>query len=187
MILLIDNYDSFVYNLYQQLAQGTEQIQIFRNDKISLSDIEAMQPTHIVLSPGPGRPEDAGICVDLIRQFSGRVPILGVCLGHQAIGVAFGGQVVAASKIVHGKPETIFHSRQNLYQHMPCPFTAGRYHSLIIERATLPAELIVEAETSEGLIMGVRHKSHPTFGVQYHPESILTPDGPILLQEFVKT
>jgi anthranilate synthase/aminodeoxychorismate synthase-like glutamine amidotransferase len=186
MILLIDNYDSFVYNLYQQIAQTEKKLRVFRNDKITLADIEQMQPKGIILSPGPGRPEEAGICVELIRAFSGRIPILGVCLGHQAIAVAFGGQVISAEQIIHGKPETIFHYRQHLYRNMPLPFTAGRYHSLMVDKTTLPVVLIIESETKQGLLMGMRHQSHPTFGVQYHPESILTPEGPLLLKAFIE-
>jgi anthranilate synthase component II len=185
MILIIDNYDSFVYNLYQQVAQTEKNLSVFRNDKITVDDIDQMQPKGIILSPGPGRPEDAGICVALIQAFSGRIPILGVCLGHQAIALAFGGQVVSAKQIVHGKPETIFHYRQHLYKNMPLPFTAGRYHSLMVDKATLPADLIIESETKLGLLMGMRHQSHLTFGVQYHPESILTPEGPLLLKAFI--
>lgn len=197
MILLIDNYDSFVYNLYQQVAEieknrhysskgiVSENLCIFRNDKITLDEIEQMQPKGIMLSPGPGRPEDAGICIALIQAFSGRIPILGVCLGHQAIALAFGGRVISAPEIIHGKPENIFHCRQHLYKNMQLPFVAGRYHSLIVEKQTLPKDLIVEAETKQGLLMGMRHQSHLTFGVQYHPESILTPEGSLLLENFV--
>lgn len=184
MILIIDNYDSFVYNLYQLVAPTIDRVDVVRNDQITLAEIAAMQPQGIIISPGPGRPENAGICVDLIQKFSGKIPILGVCLGHQALGFAFGGNVVSAGEIVHGKPETIFHYRQHLYRNMPLPFTAGRYHSLIVARENLPAEFIIEAETMDGLIMGMRHKEHPTFGVQFHPESVLTPDGDKLLNAF---
>ncbi|HVV67853.1 MAG TPA: aminodeoxychorismate/anthranilate synthase component II [Gammaproteobacteria bacterium] len=185
MILLIDNYDSFTQNLYQALA-SFEKVSVFRNDKITLEEITLMQPTGIVLSPGPGRPEDAGICVALIQRFSGQIPILGVCLGHQALAIALGGQVIGAEEIVHGKAAAVFHYRQHLYQQMPLPFMAARYHSLVVSRENLPAELLVEAETADGLIMGMRHAYHPTFGVQFHPESVLTPEGNVLLQEFVK-
>jgi anthranilate synthase/aminodeoxychorismate synthase-like glutamine amidotransferase len=185
MILLIDNYDSFTQNLYQQLATF-EKVCVFRNDKITLEEIALMQPAGIVLSPGPGRPEDAGICVAVIQKFSGQIPILGVCLGHQALAVALGGQVVGADEIVHGKAAAVFHYRQHLYQQLPLPFMAARYHSLVVSREQLPPELVIEAETADGLIMGMRHAYHQTFGVQFHPESVLTPQGHVLLKEFVK-
>ncbi len=183
MILIIDNYDSFVYNLYQVIASLTE-VRVIRNDCITLAEIEALKPKGIILSPGPGRPENAGICVDLIRHFSGKMPLLGVCLGHQAMAIAFGGKVISAGEIVHGKPETIFHHRRNIYQKMPLPFVAGRYHSLIVARDDLPDIFTIDAETKDGLIMGMRHRTHATFGVQFHPESILTPEGNKLLAEF---
>lgn len=184
MILIIDNYDSFVYNLYQLIAPMVDAVKVVRNDRMMLSDIESWQPQGIILSPGPGRPEDAGICVDVIQKYSGKIPILGVCLGHQAIAVAYGGDVVSAGEIIHGKPETVFHTQQNIYHDMPQPFIAGRYHSLIVARENLPANLIVDAETQAGLIMGMRHITHATFGVQFHPESILTPEGNKLLSAF---
>lgn len=186
MILLIDNYDSFVFNLYQYVAQLYPEIKVVRNDKITLEEIAQLQPKGTILSPGPGRPEDAGICVDLIRKFSGTIPLLGVCLGHQAMAIAFGGQVISASHIVHGKSVPVFHYSQHLYRNLPLPFTAGRYHSLVVAKENLPAELVVEAETTDGFIMGMRHRDHKTFGVQFHPESILTPEGKILLKEFVE-
>lgn len=185
MILLIDNYDSFTYNLYQTLAQVTDTVQVVRNDCVSLDEIEQLAPDGIVLSPGPGRPEDAGICVDIVRRFSGRIPILGVCLGHQAIATAFGGQVVLADRTVHGKNAFIFHTRQGLYAKMPLPFAGGRYHSLIVDRDSLPETLEIDAENNLGLVMGLRHREHPTFGLQFHPESILTPDGPRILRQFI--
>lgn len=184
MIILIDNYDSFTWNLYQQLAQFGA-VKVYRNDQIQLKDIKALRPQAIVLSPGPGRPEDAGICIPLLYQFSGQIPILGVCLGHQALAIAFGGQVVRAPEIIHGKAVPVFHDRQGLYRSLPSPFMAGRYHSLVVDRQSLPNILSVEAETAEGMIMGMRHVLHPTFGVQFHPESLLTPEGNSLLEAFV--
>ncbi|HBI22501.1 MAG TPA: aminodeoxychorismate/anthranilate synthase component II [Legionella sp.] len=186
MMLIIDNYDSFTYNLYQCVAQRHPDVQVVRNDKMTVSEIIALQPDGIILSPGPGRPEKAGICVELLQTISATIPVLGVCLGHQAIVIAFGGRVIPALKIVHGKPDTIFHNRQIIYQSLPLPFQAGRYHSLMAERATLPNTLRIEAETQSGLIMGIRHAELPIFGVQFHPESILTPDGHSLLHDFVQ-
>ncbi len=184
MILIIDNYDSFVYNLYQQIAPFVHEVRIVRNDAISLTEISALNPQGIILSPGPGRPEEAGICINLVKKFSGQMPILGVCLGHQALAVAFNAKVIAAKQIVHGKAAAIFHYRQQLYQPMPLPFVAGRYHSLTVSRENFPSELVIEAETEDGLIMGIRHQHHATFGVQFHPESILTPEGQQFLQAF---
>ena len=186
MILLIDNYDSFTYNLYQLLINNDLPLHVVRNDKITIDEIKKLKPKAIVLSPGPGRPEDAGICIDVIKQFAPSIPILGVCLGHQAIGIAFGGKVVQADEIMHGKPSYIFHQRASLYKDMPVPFVAGRYHSLIVEKKSLPAELIVEAENSDGIIMGMKHRDFPTYGVQFHPESILTPEGNILIKQFIE-
>lgn len=186
MILIIDNYDSFVYNLYQLVAPLVDEVRVVRNDRITLSEIQALKPQGIILSPGPGRPEDAGICVDLIREFSGKIPLFGVCLGHQAMAIAFGGEVVSAGEIIHGKPEAIFHGGKNLYQDMPLPFMAGRYHSLMVAREHLPDEFAIDAQTANGLIMGMRHKEHLTFGVQFHPESVLTPEGNKLLAAFCK-
>ncbi len=185
MILIIDNYDSFTYNLYQAVAPLTKTVHVIRNDKLSVADIQALAPAGIIISPGPGRPEEAGICIELIRRLPEHTPLLGVCLGHQAIVAAFGGQVIRAPQIVHGKDDNIFHHRKGLYQAMPLPFKAARYHSLIADKATLPDELLIEAENAEGLIMGVRHQSKPIYGIQCHPESILTPDGPLLLKSFV--
>ena len=186
MILLIDNYDSFTYNLYQLIAKQYKDVKVVRNDQITLDEIEKLAPEAIVISPGPGRPEDAGICVELIRRFAPTIPILGVCLGHQAIGVAFGGQVIRAPEILHGKKSLVFHSRKNLFEKVNLPFQAGRYHSLIIDKKSLPQELGVDAETSDGLIMAVKHRSYPCFGIQFHPESILTEQGSILLANFIK-
>ncbi len=186
MILIIDNYDSFTYNLFQAVAEINPDVKVVRNDKISLEEIEAMHPKGIILSPGPGRPENAGICVDLIRRFGSKIPILGVCLGHQAIGIAYGGNVVGSSEILHGKDSLIFHARKRLFKNMPLPFFAGRYHSLLVEKGSLPKELAIEAETAEGLIMGIAHLEHPVYGVQFHPESILTPEGKTLIKQFLE-
>lgn len=186
MILLIDNYDSFTYNLYQNLAQFHSDIRVIRNDCITVNEILKLQPEGIIVSPGPGRPEDAGICVELIRTLTPNIPLLGVCLGLQAIVTAFGCKVISAPEIMHGKSDFIFHNRKGIYQHLPLPFQAGRYHSLIADRLTLPETLLIEAENAAGLIMGIRHKTQPIFGVQFHPESILTPMGIHLLQDFVE-
>ncbi len=186
MIIIIDNYDSFTYNLYQTVAQFDKELLVFRNNRISVAEIEELNPDGIILSPGPGRPEQAGICINLIREFSLRKPILGVCLGHQAIGAAFGAKIIQAPEIMHGKQELVFHYRHGIYEQLPLPFQAGRYHSLIVERSTLPGSLIVEAESTTGLVMGMRHVTLPIFGVQFHPESIMTPQGDRLLQNFVR-
>lgn len=185
MLLIIDNYDSFTYNLYQLLAPYYPEIKVVRNDALTVDEIAALQPKGILLSPGPGRPEEAGICLELIRRFAPEIPLFGVCLGHQAIGMAFGGKVVPAKNIMHGKSSPVFHARQGIFQKLPLPFQAGRYHSLIVERESLPKELIVEAETGEGTIMAMRHESYPCYGVQFHPESILTSHGELLLREFL--
>lgn len=184
MILLIDNYDSFTYNLYQLMAKSGRSIVVKRNDAVTLEDIGRIAPEAIVLSPGPGNPDQAGICLDVIREFSGVIPILGVCLGHQAIGQAFGATIVNAGEIVHGKQAKIFHNRSRLYSQLPQPFLAGRYHSLMISQEGFPTCLRIEAENSQGLIMGIRHREHATFGVQFHPESILTPLGFRLMENF---
>ncbi len=189
MILLIDNYDSFTYNLYQKLAELGAKVQVVRNDKITLTEIKDLNPSGIVLSPGPGRPEDAGICVELIRDFidqeNASIPLLGVCLGHQAIGIALQGKVVQADDIFHGKSDLIFHQGKGLYQKLPLPFKAARYHSLVVDKVSLPPELSIEAENGQGIVMGMRHKTLPIYGVQFHPESLLTPQGNQLLQAFV--
>jgi anthranilate synthase/aminodeoxychorismate synthase-like glutamine amidotransferase len=190
MLLIIDNYDSFTYNLYQAIANIYPDVQVIRNDKITVDDVIQLAPKGIVLSPGPGRPEDAGICVELIRAIvTGKIiktPLLGVCLGHQAITIALGGHVIQSEEIFHGKNDLIFHNQTGLYQKVSLPFKAGRYHSLVADRATLPSTLIVDAENSNKLIMGLRHRELPIYGVQFHPESILTPQGYLLLQEFVR-
>lgn len=187
MILIIDNYDSFTYNLYQCVAQHHPDTRVIRNDCISVNDIKQLQPSGIILSPGPGRPEQAGICIELLQALDTPIPLLGVCLGHQAIVVAFGGHVIQAPEIVHGKHEPIYHNNEGIYQQLPAPFQAGRYHSLMADRATLPESLLIDAENTAGLIMGVHHAELPIFGVQFHPESILTPEGHRLLQNFVYT
>ncbi len=186
MILVIDNYDSFTYNLVQYLGELGEEIVVRRNDEITLAEIEANPPKRILISPGPGTPSGAGITLDLISQFAGRVPILGVCLGHQAIGQAFGGRVVRALTVVHGKASEINHDGKSIFHGLPTSFKVGRYHSLIIERGSLPACLEISAETSDGVIMGLRHREQQVEGVQFHPESILTPEGKKLLTNFLR-
>ena len=187
MILVIDNYDSFTYNLVQYLGELGADLRVFRNDKITLDEIEAMAPDKIVMSPGPCTPNEAGICLGLIRRFSGNIPLLGVCLGHQAIGQAFGGEVVRAPYLMHGKVSQIHHDGRTLFAGLENPFTATRYHSLIVKRETLPDCFEVSAETADGLIMGLRHKTMPVEGVQFHPESILTSEGKKLLKNFLDT
>ncbi len=186
MFLIIDNYDSFTFNLYQLIAKYVGKVEVVRNDKISLQQIRQMNPQAIVLSPGPGRPENAGICVSLIQNFYLEVPILGVCLGHQAIGYAFGAKIIHADRVVHGKEAYVFHNRKDIYKDMPLPFKAGRYHSLVIDKNSLAAEFKVNAETPEAIVMGVRHKDFPVYGVQFHPESILTPQGECLIKSFIE-
>jgi anthranilate synthase/aminodeoxychorismate synthase-like glutamine amidotransferase len=185
MILLLDNYDSFTYNLAQYLGQLGESLLVRRNDQITLEEAAAIQPDRIVISPGPGTPQQSGITVDLIRRFAGKVPILGVCLGHQAIGYAFGGRVVRAAKIMHGKTSEITHDGKTIFRNVPQRFTATRYHSLIVERRSLARELEISAETDDGTIMGLRHRELPVEGVQFHPESVLTPAGLELLRNFI--
>lgn len=185
MILIIDNYDSFTYNLYQAIAGFYPDVKVVRNDKITVNQVQAQQPAGIILSPGPGRPENAGICQELIIALHS-VPILGVCLGLQAITTALGGKVIGAPQIVHGKHDLVFHCGENIYRRMPQPFQAGRYHSLMADPDALPQSLTVDARNAAGLIMGLRHKTRPIFGVQFHPESILTPLGKNLLQDFVQ-
>ncbi|MEK7826044.1 MAG: aminodeoxychorismate/anthranilate synthase component II [Nitrospirota bacterium] len=186
MILMIDNYDSFTYNLVQYLGELGQEIKVFRNDKITIAEIEELKPERIVISPGPCTPKEAGISIEVIRQFKGRMPILGVCLGHQSIGEAFGGDVVRAGRLMHGKTSMIYHDGKTIFKDIPNPFEATRYHSLIIKRETIPSCLIITAETKEGEIMGVRHKDLPIEGVQFHPESILTKAGMDLLRNFLK-
>ncbi|MBI3608550.1 MAG: aminodeoxychorismate/anthranilate synthase component II [Nitrospirae bacterium] len=186
MLLMIDNYDSFTYNLVQYLGELGETIEVYRNDAVTLDEIAAKRPAHIVISPGPCTPKEAGISVDLIKRFAGQIPILGVCLGHQSIGAAFGGDVVRADRLMHGKTSMIHHDGKTVYEGLDNPFEATRYHSLIVKRATLPACLEISAETSQGEIMGLRHREFPVEGVQFHPESILTRVGKDLLRNFLK-
>jgi anthranilate synthase/aminodeoxychorismate synthase-like glutamine amidotransferase len=186
MLLLIDNYDSFTYNLYQYCAELGAEVSIFRNDSISLGEAEALAPSHIIISPGPCTPHEAGISNILIDQMGPRIPTLGVCLGHQCIGSVFGGQVVRAPYPVHGKVTQIHHTGVGIFRGLASPFEATRYHSLIIERASLPSALDTVAESEDGLIMGVQHRSYPITGVQFHPESILTSRGKDLLKNFLE-
>ncbi len=185
MILMIDNYDSFTYNLVQYLGELGEKVTVKRNDKITLEAIERLNPDRIVISPGPGRPEDAGISLELIKHFSGRKPILGVCLGHQCIGQIFGGRIIRAKRLMHGKISPITHDGTGVFNGLPVPFEATRYHSLVIDPKSLPDCLEVNARSDDGEIMGVEHKQQPVFGVQFHPESILTETGKALLQNFI--
>src|SRR5579863_3545670 len=185
MFLVIDNYDSFTYNLVQYLGELGGQIQVFRNDRITLEEIEALQPERIIIAPGPGTPKQAGISVPLIRHLAGKLPILGVCLGHQAIGEAFGAEVVRASRPMHGKTSLIDHDARTIYKGLPKPFEATRYHSLIVKRENLPDVLEISAETKDGEIMGLRHRTFHIEGVQFHPESILTRVGKDLLKNFL--
>ena len=184
MILLLDNYDSFTYNLAQFLGQLGEKLEVVRNDQITLDQIAAKRPERIVISPGPGTPEESGICVDVIKRFSGEIPILGVCLGHQAIGQAFGGKVVRAPEIMHGKTSRIHHDSKTIFQDLPQDFVATRYHSLIVEEQSLSPDLEISARTN-GIIMGLRHRKMPVEGVQFHPESVLTDVGMRLLKNFL--
>ena len=185
MLLLLDNYDSFTYNLYQYLCELGAQVQVLRNDQTTVEEIEAMAPEHIVISPGPCTPREAGISNEVVRRLGPRTPLLGVCLGHQCIGDAFGGQVVGAGQIMHGKTSAIHHDGHGVLTGLPDPLQAIRYHSLIVSREGLPQELEVTAWTGEGLIMGVRHRQYPIEGVQFHPESIMTPQGKDLLGNFL--
>ena len=185
MILMIDNYDSFTYNLVQYLAQMGRDVAVYRNDAIAVEAIGEMDVEAIFLSPGPCSPQEAGITVDVIRRFHQAIPILGVCLGHQAIGYAFGGEVVRAEKVMHGKTSPILNDGKTIFQGIPNPFTAGRYHSLIVKRETLPSCLMVSAETAEGEIMGFRHREYPIEGIQFHPESILPPQGKRIIRNFL--
>ncbi len=186
MLLMIDNYDSFTYNLVQYFGELGQSLQVFRNNKLTIADIEKMKPERIVISPGPCTPKEAGISIDVIKHFAGKVPVLGVCLGHQSIGEAFGGDVVRAPYLMHGKTSLIHHDNKTIFAGLPDPFVATRYHSLIIKRETLPSVLEVTAWTDDNIIMGVRHKQFKVEGVQFHPESILTDVGKDLLRNFLK-
>ena len=186
-VLVIDNYDSFVYNLVQELGELGAEPTVFRNDAIDIDGIRAQSPDGILISPGPGRPESAGISLAVIDQLAGVFPILGVCLGHQAIGLAYGGDVVAAPSLMHGKTSAIHHQGLAVFRGLPDPFTATRYHSLVVDPATVPDDLEVTALTADGVIMGLRHRTLAVEGVQFHPESLLSPDGPSLLANFLAT
>lgn len=185
MIIVIDNYDSFVYNLVQYLGELGWEAAVYRNNRVTLAQIERLSPSHIIISPGPGTPLEAGISNDIVWHFAGRIPILGVCLGHQCIGYVFGGQVVHATVPTHGKSSLVYHDGKTVYQGLPNPFEAGRYHSLVVKRATLPSSLALTAETDKGIIMGVRHKDYVIEGVQFHPESIMTDAGHDILKNFL--
>ncbi|OGV28212.1 MAG: aminodeoxychorismate/anthranilate synthase component II [Legionellales bacterium RIFCSPHIGHO2_12_FULL_37_14] len=191
MLLIIDNYDSFTYNLFQQAAIFYKNVRVVRNDKLTLSEVKSLNPRGIILSPGPGRPEEAGICIDLVKKIVSldddfKIPLLGVCLGHQAIVVALGGEVVQARQIMHGKVDEIIHTNEGLYKSLPMKLQVGRYHSLIAKRETLPDTLQIDAVNKQNAIMGIHHKQKPIYGVQYHPESILTPKGNLIMQAFIK-
>jgi anthranilate synthase component 2 len=186
MLLMIDNYDSFTFNLVQYLGELGADVHVYRNDAITLDQVEAWAPEHIVLSPGPCTPAEAGITVPLIRRFAGRIPLLGVCLGHQAIGAAFGGKVVRAARVMHGKLDAVAHDGRGVFTGVPSPVTVTRYHSLAVERASLPACLEVSASTADGEIMGVRHREQAVEGVQFHPEAILTEHGHAMLRNFLE-
>ena len=185
MILLLDNYDSFTYNLYQYMCELGAEVEVLRNDRTTVEEIDLLAPERIVVSPGPKTPSDAGISLDLVRHFGPRVPVLGVCLGHQCVGQAYGGTIVPAGEIMHGKTSLIHHDGRGVFAGIPSPFEAIRYHSLAIERSDIPDDLEVSAWTDKGVIMGVRHRSHPVEGVQFHPESIKTEHGKKLLQNFL--
>jgi para-aminobenzoate synthetase component II len=185
MILMIDNYDSFTFNLVQYLGELGQEIKVYRNDKITLEEIAALNPKHIVISPGPCTPNEAGISMDVIKHFAGKIPILGVCLGHQSIGQVFGGKVIRAENLMHGKTSLINHQGKSVFIDIPKPFIATRYHSLIVERESLPDCLEITAETDTGEIMGLTHKELPVIGVQFHPESILTESGKQILKNFL--
>jgi anthranilate synthase/aminodeoxychorismate synthase-like glutamine amidotransferase len=185
MLIIIDNYDSFTYNLVQYFGELQAEMKIFRNDQITIAQLEEMKPDHLVISPGPCTPKESGISMEAIRRFSGKIPVLGVCLGHQCIGEVFGGKVIRAPFPVHGKMCKIHHNQQELFQGVPEPFEAVRYHSLVVERPTFPESLEVTATEETGLVMGLKHRVHPTYGLQFHPESIFTGVGKALLANFL--
>jgi len=187
MIIMIDNYDSFTYNLVQFVGELGEELQVYRNDKITIAEIERLSPDYLMISPGPCSPNEAGISMDVIKYFAGKIPILGVCLGHQSIGQVFGGTVLRAERLMHGKTSEVFHDGTTIFQDIPSPFLAARYHSLIVEQETLPDVLEVTARTAEGEIMAIRHREFPIEGVQFHPESIITQHGKKLLKNFLDT
>ena len=185
MILVVDNYDSFTYNLVHLVAMETDDVRVVRNDAVTVADVAAMAPDGILISPGPGRPADAGVSEALVRELGPTVPVLGVCLGHQAIGEVYGGRVVHAEQLMHGKTSRIRHAGAGVFDGLEADFVATRYHSLVVDRASLPDDLEVTAETADGVIMGLRHRAHPVEGVQFHPESILTTEGPRLVRNWV--
>lgn len=185
MILVIDNYDSFTYNIVQRLGELGAELSVYRHDKITVNRIQRLQPDRIVISPGPGFPRDAGISLELIRRLGAEIPLLGICLGHQSIGEAYGGRVVHAPELMHGKTSMIYHRGDPIFADVPNPFEATRYHSLIVEEATLPESLVITARAQTGEIMGLRHRCHPVIGLQFHPESILTADGLKMLENFL--
>jgi anthranilate synthase component 2 len=186
MVFVLDNYDSFTYNLVQYMGELGAEMTVRRNDELSVDEVEALQPERILLSPGPCTPQEAGISIDLIRRFAGKVPVLGVCLGHQAIGAAFGGKVVRALQLMHGKTSEVTHDGKTIFSGIQSPMTCTRYHSLIVSEEGLPAELEVTARTADGTIMGLRHREFPVEGVQFHPESVLTQDGKRLIRNFLE-
>ena len=186
MILMIDNYDSFTYNLVQYLGALGQEVRVFRNDKITLPQIRRLRPKKIVISPGPGRPEDAGISCEVIKEFAGDIPILGVCLGHQCLGYIYGGRIIGAKRLMHGKTSFIYHNKKTIFKGIPNPFEATRYHSLIVEKKSLPEVLEIIAWTKESEIMGIKHREFPLWGVQFHPESVLTRVGKDILANFIK-
>ena len=187
MIFILDNYDSFTYNLVQAIGSFGREIEVYRNDKITVEEIEEKRPSHIIISPGPCTPKEAGISDDVVRHFAGKIPILGVCLGHQSIAHAFGGEIVRAARLMHGKTSLIHHDEKAIYRGLKNPFTATRYHSLVVKEETLPASLFVTARSEINELMGIRHKEYPLEGVQFHPESFLTEVGPKLLKNFIES
>ncbi|WP_139492542.1 aminodeoxychorismate/anthranilate synthase component II [Brevibacillus dissolubilis] len=187
MILMIDNYDSFTYNLVQFVGELGQELEVYRNDAITLEEIERLAPDYLMISPGPCTPNEAGMSMEIIRHFAGKIPILGVCLGHQSIGQVFGAEVVRADRLMHGKTSEVFHDNQTIFRDVPTPFTAARYHSLVIKPESLPEELEVTARTEDGEIMAVRHRQYAVEGVQFHPESVITEHGKQILQNFITT